>query len=410
MGAVGLVELVFRRMRGGERILKQPTSRKDTDVARPYPEHVDMRAVVHVVPRFPPALGGTETAVQAIAHHQHKAGIRVQVLTSDQGRSDATYEEQEFPVARLRSFNFANTPIMPSLLFRLFALSRESIIHVHIAQAYTPDLVWAYARMRRVQYVAHFHADVIPSGRAGMLLEPYKRIVLRRVIRDASKVLVPTEDYRDLVCSKYGIQRDRVAVVDNGTDHRTVEEPRSITRQGETARLLFVGRLAIQKNVPLLLRAAAAYRDKYDSNFHLTIVGDGDMRPAIEAEIRRLELGTVVSLIGVRHGAELESIYETSDLLILTSIFESFGLVLVEAMTKALPIVSVYIPAVRNVVLDGVNGLLVESEPDALADAIHTLLTDGDLYAKVSINNLAAARRYTWSSVVDKMSTVYSSL
>lgn len=374
------------------------------------PEHLRETPVVHVVAQYPPALGGLENAVQAIAQHQHKAGILVQVITSDQDKGSAPYGAEEFPVTRLRSFNFAHTPVMPGLLFRLFRLSRQSVVHVHIAQVYTPELVWLYARLRRVRYVVHFHSDVMPSGRAGILLEPYKKLMLTRVFRDAAKVLVPTDDYRDLVCAKYGIPPERVAVVDNGTDHRVVAAPRSGARRSEKAQLLFVGRLVVQKNVPLLLHAVAAYRDRYDSDFHLTIVGEGDMRPAIEAEIRRLDLGTLVTLAGARHGEALESSYAAADLLILTSVFESFGLVLVEAMTKALPIVSVNIPAVRNVALDEVNGLLVPSDPEALADAMHTLLTDPDLYAKISVNNLGAAHRYTWGAVVEKISAAYSGI
>jgi rhamnosyl/mannosyltransferase len=369
------------------------------------------RAVVHVSAQYPPALGGTENAAHAIAHSQHDdAGLRVRVITSDQGKGNAPLGQETFPVARLKSFNIANTPVMPTLLLRLLALPKRSIIHLHIAQAYTPELVWLAARLRRVKYVAHFHSDVIPSGRAGILLKPYKKIVLRRVMRAASKVLVPTDDYRELVCGKYEIPRDRVAVVDNGTDHRIVAKPKSLPVNGKPARPLFVGRLAVQKNVPLLLQTAAAYRDKYDKNFKLAIVGDGDLRPAIEAEIRRLDLAELVSVVGARYGVALEATYEESDLLILTSIFESFGLVLVEAMTKGLPIVSVHIPAVRNVALDGVNGLLVASAPEPLADAMHALLTDRDLYEKISMNNLAAAQRYTWNAVVEKISAVYEDI
>jgi glycosyltransferase involved in cell wall biosynthesis len=351
-----------------------------------------------------------ETAIHAIARKQHETGIQIEVITSDQGKDNAPVEHEEFRVRRLKSFNVVNTPIMPSLPFLLSALNRQSIVHLHIAQAYTPELVWLTTRLRRVRYVAHFHADVIPSGRAGILLEPYKKIVLSRVLRDASKVLVPTADYRDLVCAKYRLRPDRVAVVDNGTDHRIVDQPKSLSQQGKTAKLLFVGRLAVQKNLPLMLKAVANYRDKYGADFQLSIVGDGNLRSDIESEIRQLELGSMVRLVGPLYGAALESIYEESDLFILTSIFESFGLVLVEAMAKALPIVSVYIPAVRNVVYNGENGLLVESAPEALADAIHQLLTDKDFYAKVSINNLATSHRYTWEAVVNKISAVYDSL
>lgn len=369
-----------------------------------------VRTIVHVVPQYPPALGGMETAVYAIAHKQHDLGTQIKIITSDQGKGNAPVEREKFHVRRLKSFNIVNTPVMPSLVFWLLTLNRRSIIHLHIAQAFTPELVWLTAKLRRVKYVAHYHADVIPSGRAGILLEPYKKVVLSRVLRDASKVLVPTEDYRELVCDKYQLQRDRVTVVDNGTDHRIVHQPRSLPDPGKTAKLLFVGRLAVQKNLPLMLKAVAAYRDKYGADFQLSIVGDGDLRPDIESEIRQLELGSLVRLVGPRYGAALESMYEESDLFILSSIFESFGLVLVEAMAKALPIVSVYIPAVRNVVHDGENGLLVESAPEALAYAIHQLLTDKDFYAKVSINNLAAAHRYTWEAVANKISAVYDSL
>jgi glycosyltransferase involved in cell wall biosynthesis len=367
-------------------------------------------SIVHVVARYPPALGGMETAVHAIARQQHAEGMRVRVITTSQGEQDAPFEDGGIPVARLRSFVAANTPIAPSLLFRLLTLKRNCIVHLHIAQAYTPELVWLAARLRRTKYVAHFHADVIPSGRAGLVLEPYKRLVLSRVMRGSAKVLVPTEDYRDLVCEKYQLPRDRVAVVDNGSSHRIIDQPKSISGSSSKAKLLFVGRLAIQKNVPLLLRAVAAYRDTYGKDFQLTLVGDGDLRPAIEAEISRLGLGSYVNLVGPRYGAALESTYDESDLLVLTSIFESFGLVLLEGMAKALPIVSVRIPAVRNIILDEVNGLLVESTPEALAHAINRLLTDEDLYAKISINNLSASRRFTWASVVSKISAAYDSL
>jgi glycosyltransferase involved in cell wall biosynthesis len=367
----------------------------------------DAGLVVHVVSQYPPALGGMETAVHAIAHEQYKTGIPVQVITSDQGTDKSTSQDEGFLVNRLRSFVVANTPIMPGLAFRLFCLARSSTVHLHIAQAYTPELVWIFCRLRGIKYVAHFHADVIPSGRGGLLLEPYKKIVLSHVMRDAFKVLVPTDDYKDLVADRYGILPERIAVVDNGTNHYLVDQPKSLPEKTETAKLIFVGRLAVQKNLPLLLQAIAAYRDKYGTKIQLSIVGDGDLRPAVESEIQQLKLDSLAHLIGARYGAELESVYEDSDLLVLTSVFESFGLVLVEAMAKALPIVSVYIPAVRNVVRDGVNGLLVESTPEALANAIHRMLTDKEFYGKVSANNLSEARRYTWRAVVDKISAAY---
>jgi len=142
----------------------------------------------------------------------------------------------------------------------------------------------------------------------------------------------------------------------------------------------------------------------------LTMVGEGELRPAIEAEIDRLGLATTAALRGAFYGEALESIYQASDLLLLTSFEESFPLVFIEAMTKALPIVSVNIPSVRNVVTSGVNGFLAEPTPEAVAEAIHSILTDKEFYAEVSRRNLAKSHDYRWNAVVEKISRIYDRL
>jgi glycosyltransferase involved in cell wall biosynthesis len=282
-------------------------------------------------------------------------------------------------------------------------------------------MVWLCAKLRGRRYVAHVHLDVPPSGRAGSLLAPYKRFLLRPVLRGAAVVLVPTPDYQKLIRDKYAIPQSRVVVIKNATDHRIAEQPRSLSRkeaaqneaaQNEAAqrRLLFVGRLAAQKNIPLMLKAVACYLKKHGRHLRLSIVGDGEMRSAVQSQIDRLALGDVVTLRGRLHGEALQSAYEDSDLLLLTSTNESFGLVLIEAMTKGLPIVSVNIPAVRDVVVSGENGLLAEPTPEAVADAIYTLLADEALYSEISRNNLEKARDYDWSVVANDLSAVHDAL
>ncbi|MGO8882298.1 MAG: glycosyltransferase family 4 protein [Streptosporangiaceae bacterium] len=368
------------------------------------------RSIVHISSSYPPALGGAEQVIQSIARNQHKLGMQVRVLTSDQGRNDLLQEDELFPVSRLKSVNIAHTPIIPSLLPRLLNLDRSSIIHLHVSCAYTPEIVWIYARIRSRPYVAHVHLDVLRSGRAGSLLGPYKLLLLRRVLRDATVVLVPTSDYRQLICDKYGIPQERVVVSGCGTEHVIAERPKSLSGERKERRLLFVGRLSVQKNIPLMLEAIAVYVRKYGDEVSLAIVGEGEIRPAVQSQIKRLGLGDVVTLHGRLHGEALQSAYEDSDLLLLTSANESFGLVFIEAMTKGLPIVSVNIPAVRNVVINGVNGLLAESTPETVAAAIHTLLVDKVLYSAVSRNNLAKSRDYDWKAIAEDLASVYDAV
>jgi glycosyltransferase involved in cell wall biosynthesis len=364
--------------------------------------------VAHVVASYPPALGGMEKVVQTLARHQFDLGLRVSVVTSDQGHGEPQHEP--FPVVRLKSFTVAHTTIIPGLLSALAKTDPRGLLHLHISMAYVPEIVWLVARRSGRRYVAHVHIDVMASGRAGFLLGPYKRTLLGPVLRSAAAVIVPTSDYRTIICEKYDVPQGRIAVIPNGTDHQIARLPKKLPGADREIRLLFVGRLSVQKNIPLMLDSLAAYLRSSNRKATLTIVGDGPEKSKMLSMIERLGLTDVVTLLGTLHGVDLESQYERADALILTSTNESFGLVLIEAMTKGLPIVTVDIPAVRNVVADGVNGLLAPQNPEAIAESIHRLFSDASLYSALSRHNVSEARRYSWDVTTDAVSSVYGSL
>src|SRR5579859_2766965 len=121
-------------------------------------------AVVQVTPYYPPHLGGVEVAVQIIA--TSLAATRpVEVLTSTSGANGHPNVERagNLTVRRLRCAEVANTPIAPALVSRLLRLGRGTVVHVHIAQAFAPEVVWITSKLRRRPFIAHFHLDVDPS-------------------------------------------------------------------------------------------------------------------------------------------------------------------------------------------------------------------------------------------------------
>jgi glycosyltransferase involved in cell wall biosynthesis len=368
-------------------------------------------SIVHVSSRYPPVLGGLEQVAKALAYHQQQSGISVQVITSDHGVTEEFSEPGELQVTRLKSFDIANTIIIPGLLRALGRLDRGTLVHVHISSAFVPEMVWINARLKKTPYVAHVHLDVLPSGWAGVLLKPYKRLILSRVLRDAVQVLVPTLDYVALIAAKYNIPQDRIQVIRNGMDHEIAEQPRSIVpTSGRTPHVLLVGRLVPQKNIPLAVAAIASYVARFDRHIHLDIVGDGRDRESINRLVDQLGLADVITLHGAVFSEHLEKAYRQSDVLIMTSVNESFGIVLVEAMAKGLPIVSVDIAGARNVVEDGINGILCCESPDALAHAIHDIVTRPAVYSSMSAANIARASHFTWTSIVTDLTAIYRSL
>lgn len=141
--------------------------------------------------------------------------------------------------------------------------------------------------------------------------------------------------------------------------------------------VLSVGRLARQKNVPLLLEVFARVRERVDAR--LVILGEGPERETIERHVERLHLGDVVSLPGF--DANPWSAMARADVFVLASEEEPFGLVLVEAMACGLPVVAC--DAIgggpKTVLENGQHGALVpRDDVEALASAILALLNSPD--------------------------------
>ena len=184
-------------------------SGSDTKVARPL--------LVHVAGYYPSHLGGMERVAQATAEGLAARGHRVLVLTSDRGElSPGTQQTSNLTVKRLHSRDVAHTPVAPALLTELFRLPKPAILHLHLGQAYYPELVWLASRLRHIPYVVHFHLDIGPSGPLGKLFLLYKATVLRGVIRGAERLIVFSDDQRRFIRQRYAVPLTRIALIPNG--------------------------------------------------------------------------------------------------------------------------------------------------------------------------------------------------
>jgi glycosyltransferase involved in cell wall biosynthesis len=144
---------------------------------------------------------------------------------------------------------------------------------------------------------------------------------------------------------------------------------------GSTAgRLLAVGRLVPQKGFDVLVDAMPEIRRRHP-RAHLAIAGDGPGRDALARRIDARGLGAAVELLGQRD--DIRRLMRDADVLVHPARWEGFGLVLLEAMREALPIVATGVSAIPEVVADGVSGVLVEpDDPRALAAAVVRVLDD----------------------------------
>ncbi|PBC77883.1 glycosyltransferase involved in cell wall bisynthesis [Streptomyces sp. TLI_235] len=357
-----------------------------------------MRTILQVTPYYPPHLGGLERVVENLSG-QLARRHDVRVVTTALGAGGAPrHAAGPVAVRRHRAVEVAHTALAPGLPFSLLRAPRGAVLHLHCAHALMPELVAAAARLRRQRFVLHFHLDVDASGRLGRLLPAYKKHVLARVMRAAAAVIALTEEQAAFLRDTYRVPAERVFVVPNGVGGQyfmPVRQPAD-----RPLHLLYVGRLSAQKNVARLLDALALA----GRPVRLRIVGDGELRPRLEEQARRLGLSSV-EFAGGLLGTDLVAAYAGADALVLPSDREGMPLVALEAMAAALPVLATDVPGSREL-LDGV-GLLSAPEPAALAAAIDRLAADPALRLRLSERSAKAARAYAWENVATRVEGVY---
>lgn len=167
-------------------------------------------------------------------------------------------------------------------------------------------------------------------------------------------------------------QWSKIHVVRCGLDRSLLDQPP--TAVPDTSSLVCVGRLCEQKGQLLLLEAARRLFER-GVDFHLLLVGDGEMRPEVSGRIERFELKNHVSVTGWATGDQVEQYIRDCRGMVLPSFAEGLPVVIMEALALGRPVISTYVAGIPELVRDGENGWLVPAgSVDALCSALERAL------------------------------------
>lgn len=155
------------------------------------------------------------------------------------------------------------------------------------------------------------------------------------------------------------------------------------TADPDRPHLVFVGRLAGVKGVPILLKALSRLEQDVPG-LHATLIGDGPERADLEDQAKRLRLDGVVHFAGYKSQSEVAEILTGADALVLPSFAEGVPVTLMEAMASSLPVLTTRVGGISELVADGVSGYLVPpGNVDALTERLRDLLSDPELRARM---------------------------
>jgi glycosyltransferase involved in cell wall biosynthesis len=361
---------------------------------------------------FPPTLNGVARSLGLLVQHANRRGHEVAVVSPREGSGawpDAALHLR-LPGRRLpfyRELQLAR-PWLNARERRALETFRPEIVHAAVeATVGLAGRRWAATHGIPLvsSYCTNFPAYL--SGYGAGFLEGAARAHIRRFHRRAQITFCPSEaTRRDLLAM--GLH-PRLKIWGRGVDSalfhpgRRRQELRERLAPDAEVILMYVGRIAPEKRIDLLLEAFPLIRSRASRRIALVLVGGG---PALDALRRRAPEG--VHFTGYRQGEELAHHFASADVFLFPSDTETFGQVVTEAMASGLPVVAAGRGGVLDTVIPGETGLLFEpGDLRGLADAALSLVDDPDLRSRLATGARAAAEARSWDAVFDSLFSDY---
>jgi glycosyltransferase involved in cell wall biosynthesis len=371
-------------------------------------------SITEVLVRFFPYVGGVENTAYQLGRRLVRRGHRVRVVCAADAPA-LPAEVEGIVVDRLPWWGKVGNANLCRGLRRAARAAPADLVHSHLPTALFPEAAEAAARALRVPFVLTYNNDQVVPGLLGLLGRLYHRLVLRAVLRRASRIVVPNPEYPR--ASPYlGGHGDRITSIPWGVDLDRFRP----TPPAPSAPPLVVGYLSLldrlhrYKGLEDLLRGAAlAVREGAD--LRLRLGGSGDDGPRYRRLAAELGLEPRVEWVGFVADADLSSFYGSLHLFVQPSREarqEGFGLAALEAMASGRPVLTTPIAAVARDLREREAGMMVPAfAPAAIAETLRAAASGAlPLAAMGGRARRLVEERYGWEAVTDAYESLFLTL
>jgi len=377
---------------------------------------------------FPPHLGGVETATYNTAKKLAEFGHKVIVLTSTcKNEKRKQYECEGFSIYRFKPFELpqlkiipqiSSLGIMPGAIFQLPKLIKKHNIH----------LIHVEGRLFPISYVSAilneliFKRPMIVSaqgrlevGITGLIENVFDIIITKPIYQKLKKIICVSESLKKRLL-RFKIREEKLFVIPNGVDISKFTRIKStnlldsyISEKNNIKKVVFVGRLDVQKGVKYLIKAIPRVLKEY-KKVHFFILGNGNLEKELKKLARTLNILTNITFLETIRLEKMPEFYSSADIFCLPSLHEGFPLSIAEALSIGLIIVASSTEGIPEAIMENRNGFLVEPRNiSQLADKLLKALNLNDLeISKIQKNNINLAKStYSWENIVRQIERVY---
>jgi 1,2-diacylglycerol 3-alpha-glucosyltransferase len=375
---------------------------------------------------YPPIVSGVSLVVQKIARAMVRKGHAVTVVTASEHTDSYHDDDDGVDVVRVHSvpnpfWTEAPLPLTRSRQLEEIAVNfRPEILHAQESAILALQLLYLNRELglplvATCHFVPRFAALYFTwNGEPQDLVETLTWHYSIWLFNQFDRVVFPTAAHRRFFLDK-GLHAP-TAIISNGVDttryHPRNDQPEHVEARyqlPDAPRILFVSRLARDKEIDVLIRAMRQVH--VVSGAHLFLAGRGDDRERLEAMTAELGLEHCVHFLGFVPEEDMPALYRAVDLFAIASRVEVQSIPTLQAAATGLPIVAADALALPELVHDGVNGVLVApGDPEAMARAILTILRDSDLAGSMGRESLAIGLSHAEARTFDQYEELYEEL
>ncbi len=367
-----------------------------------------------------PRVNGVSTSIETTRHALEKLGHEVTLIVPDYPQQNETSDSNVLRIPARKVMFDPEDRLMTwrdlSRTLRVITPQHFDLIHIHtpfiahyagtrIARKFQLPVVETYHTFFE-QYLEHY----IP-----FLPDPVLRLAARRLTANqgnaVNALISPSLAMRDIL-RRYGV-RTPISVIPTGIDLEawrapTAPDPRSeLGLSSSQPMLLFVGRLAFEKNVEFLLNMMCTLV-QHHPDVRLVLAGEGPAEKHLRKLTAQLGLEQHVIFVGyLPRDGQLQALYRAADAFVFSSATETQGLVLVEALALGLPVVALAEMGTRDVVREGEGCLVAPNDPQGFAQRVLELLNHPHEAARLAAQAVIAADAWQQERIAERLVSFY---
>lgn len=377
--------------------------------------------IAQICPFFYPVKGGMETHVMKISKEMVKKGHEVHVLTANTDREGSPLPKKtskegikifRFPV----KFSFGDFgKYWPSFVRKI----KEGYDIVHVHNYRHPHTIFALKKCNKLGIpcilTTHspFHPKSSRSVFGRIFVEIYDNIISKIYDNKFSKII--TINNSEHMYFEH-VDKEKLVTVPNGINKNAFEKPNKKTKKRVKNKynpknkklLVDIARVHPTKGIDFILKAL----NKSNSDYKFILIGPIQDKKYYKRLLKYKKRNNLdVTFAGFIPKEEKRSLLDLADLFVLPSIYEPFGIVILEAFAMGKSVIARDSDGPRYLIKNGKNGFLFkDNDFNSFLKYIKTLMENKKLYKKISKNNKKKAKKFLWSNITDKILNLYEEI